>query len=172
MERKKLAEEIYQVAYLRGDFLLRSGKRSNEYFDKYRFEANPVLLAAIADKMKPLLPKTTEVLAGLELGGVPLATALSLQTQLPCSFVRKAAKNYGTQRICEGADVNGKQLVVIEDVITTGGQVIESVTELRKAGAKVEHVLCVIDRSDDQGAKLKAHGLTFLPLFQMRELLP
>ena len=159
-----LAYRINAAARLTGTFTLRSGQIATEYFDKYRFEADPTLLADIAAAMVPLLPSGTDVLAGLELGGVPIATALSLRTGIPAAFVRKQAKAYGTARLAEGADVAGKRVTVIEDVITTGGQVVISAGDLRSLGALVEHVVCVIDRSPDQGAALAAAGLAMTSL--------
>lgn len=166
--RTQLAKSIYDKAYLTGHFKLRSGQTSNEYFDKYRFESDPRLLSQIAEQLAPLIPAGTEVLAGLELGGVPIATALSLKTGLPVVFVRKAAKEYGTCQIAEGGDFKGKKVTVIEDVVTTGGQVLLSVQDLRSGGAIVENVLCVILRGDD--SKLKEIGLKLSTLFTMEEL--
>lgn len=168
MTREELARQIFKTAYLTGTFKLRSGTTSHEYFDKYRFESDPRLLAAIADQLAPLIPQGTEVLAGLELGGVPIATALSLKTGIPAVFVRKEAKAYGTCRIAEGADFKGKRVCVVEDVVTTGGQVLLSAEDLRKEGAQLNHVLCVILRGDD--SKLKAADLQLRPLFTMEEL--
>lgn len=168
MTHKELATEIYKTAYLRGEFKLRSGTTSNEYFDKYRFEANPRLLAAIAKELAPLIPAGTEVLAGLEMGGIPVATALSLETGIPALFVRKKAKDYGTCQFAEGLDFKEKKCLVIEDVVTTGGQVLLSTEDLRKAGAIVENVLCVIHRG--QGNPLEAAKLGLKPLFTMEEL--
>ncbi len=168
MTRDELARQIFKTAYLTGTFKLRSGTTSHEYFDKYRFESDPRLLAAIAEHLAPLIPQGTEVLAGLELGGVPIATALSLRTGIPAVFVRKEAKAYGTCRIAEGADFKGKKVTVIEDVITTGGQVLLSAEDLRKEGAILKDVLCVILRGDD--SKLTAVDLRLQPLFTMEEL--
>ena len=168
MTREELARQIFKTAYLTGTFKLRSGTTSHEYFDKYRFESDPRLLAAIADQLAPLIPQGTEVLAGLELGGVPIATALSLKTGIPAVFVRKEAKAYGTCRIAEGADFKGKRVCVVEDVVTTGGQVLLSAEDLRKEGDQLNHVLCVILRGDD--SKLKAADLQLRPLFTMEEL--
>jgi orotate phosphoribosyltransferase len=170
MDRAELAHRIYTVSHLTGEFTLRSGVVSHEYFDKYRFEADPVLLADIAAALVPLLPVDTEVLAGLELGGVPIATALSLRTGIPAAFVRKEAKTYGTAQLAEGADVSGKRVTVIEDVITTGGQVMISAGQLRALGAIVDHVVCVIDRSPDHGAALAAEGLTMVALLTRAQL--
>jgi orotate phosphoribosyltransferase len=105
MNREHLAEAIASVATLRGHFTLRSGATAREYFDKYRFESDPVLLRSIAGHLALLIPRETELLAGLELGGVPIATALALHTGLPAIFVRKRAKDYGTCQLAEGASV-------------------------------------------------------------------
>lgn len=149
-----LVAEINTIARLEGDFLLRSGQRATEYFDKYRFEAEPALLAAVAAHLEPMIPADTEMLAGLELGGVPLATALSLRTGIPAVFVRKEAKTYGTARLAEGGDIKGRKLLIVEDVVTSGGQVAISTGQLRELGAIVEVALCVIDRSGGEIAAL------------------
>lgn len=169
-ELDALADKINAVSRLTGTFTLRSGQIATEYFDKYRFEAQPVLLAEIAEALAPLVPADTEVLAGLEMGGIPIATALSLRTGIPAAFVRKEAKKYGTARLAEGADVAGKVLTVVEDVITTGGQVLISTDDLRSLGALVGDVICVIDRSPDGGAILAEHGLTMHALLTRAQL--
>jgi orotate phosphoribosyltransferase len=165
-----LADEINAVARLTGTFTLRSGQIATEYFDKYRFEAQPVLLARIAAALAPLIPAGTEVLAGLEMGGIPIATALSLHTGIPAAFVRKEAKRYGTAQLAEGASVVGRVVTVVEDVITTGGQVVISTNDLRALGANVTDVLCIIDRSPDRGAALTAVGLTMHALLTRAQL--
>ena len=165
-----LADTINAVSRLTGTFTLRSGQIATEYFDKYRFEAQPDLLAQIAAALAPMVPEGTEVLAGLEMGGIPIATALSLHTGIPAAFVRKRAKEYGTARLAEGADIEGKVVTVVEDVITTGGQVVISTNDLRERGAIVQHVLCVIDRSPDGGAALTAEGLTMHALLTRAQL--
>ncbi|MGE5551643.1 MAG: orotate phosphoribosyltransferase [Bacteroidota bacterium] len=170
MDRIELARKIYQVSYLQGTFKLRSGQISHEYFDKYLFESDPELLRAIAARMRPLIPKDTEVLAGLEMGGIPIATALSLETGLPLLLVRKKAKDYGTCKVAEGQDHGGKKVCVIEDVVTTGGQIILSTQDLRKSGAVVTHVMCVILRNEEGRANLKQEGLELIPLYSMKEL--
>ena len=170
MSLDQLADRINAVSRLTGTFTLRSGQVATEYFDKYRFEALPDLLGEIADAMVPLIPLGTEVLAGLEMGGIPIATALSMRTGIPAAFVRKEAKRYGTARLAEGTDVVGRSVTVVEDVITTGGQVVISTNELRSLGARVGHVVCVIDRSTDQGAALSAEGLTMHALLTRAQL--
>jgi orotate phosphoribosyltransferase len=164
LDRKDLAQAIYKISHLKGEFKLRSGLVSNEYFDKYRFESRPQLLKSIAKHMTSLIPSNTEILAGLEMGGIPVATALSLETGLPCLFVRKEAKTYGTCQFAEGIEFAGKNVCIIEDVITTGGQVIESTQDLRNAGAKVQTVLCVIYRGKEN--QLSSHNLEMKPLYR------
>ena len=170
VDRLELATRINDVCRLTGRFELRSGQISDQYFDKYLFEADPVLLGAVADLAARLIPDGTEVLAGLELGGIPVATALSLVTGLPAAFVRKAAKPYGTTKLAEGASVEGRRVLVVEDVITTGGQVVQSTDQLREQGAKVEQVLCVIDRSGGNHTALTEASLTMRSLFTSQEL--
>jgi orotate phosphoribosyltransferase len=167
-----LAQRIYQAAYLTGEFVLRSGRTATEYFDKYQFEADPALLDAVAEAMVPLVPPDTEVLAGLELGGIPVVTALGRHTGLPCAFVRKAAKDYGTRRLAEGAEIAGRRVLVVEDVVTSGGQIVLSTKELRALGADVRTALCVIDR--DQGGReaLRQAGLDLVSLLTADDLHP
>lgn len=166
MNRQELATHIYNACHLKGDFLLRSGQRSNEYFDKYRFESQPDILRNIAIQLKPLIPEGTEVLAALEMGGIPIGTALSLETGLPCAFIRKEAKEYGTCQFAEGVDLQNKKICIIEDVVTSGGQVLLSAADLRKIGARTENVICVINRGGEPAEeKLKAAGLKLTALF-------
>ncbi len=169
MHKKELAQKIFETAHLTGEFKLRSGLVSQEYFDKYRFEARPDLLSEIALHMRSLIPPETQALAALEMGGIPIATALSLLTGLPCVFVRKEAKKYGTCKLAEGLEIKDLKLCVIEDVITTGGQVILSAMDLRSIGAQVTDVLCVIHRGGGE-EKLKEIGLKLQALFNMDEL--
>ncbi len=167
MTHQELAQEIYRIAHLKGDFLLRSGQKSNEYFDKYRFESNPKILKEIAKQLAPKIPTGTEILAALEMGGIPIGTALSLETGIPCAFVRKKAKDYGTCKFAEGPDMKEKQVTIIEDVITSGGQVLLSASDLREMGAIVNNVLCVIHRGGDNAEnKLHDAGLKLTPLFK------
>jgi orotate phosphoribosyltransferase len=142
-----LAADVDACCRLTGEFTLRSGQVSHEYFDKYLFEARPDLLRRVAAQMVSLLPDDAELLGGLELGGIPLATAVSLSTGRPALFVRKKAKEYGTCKLAEGPEVEGRRVVLVEDVITTGGAVRDATRALRDAGAVVETVVCAIDRS-------------------------
>jgi orotate phosphoribosyltransferase len=170
MDRDGLARTIYERTHLTGEFLLRSGAKSTEYFDKYLFESDPELLRTIGDALVPLLPTGTEALAGLELGGVPLATIVSQLTGLPALFVRKEAKSYGTCRLAEGGDVGGRRLTVVEDVVTSGGQVVASCGDLRDRGAIVEHAVCVIDRESGGAKNLTDIDVELHALFTMSEL--
>ncbi|MEW9533294.1 orotate phosphoribosyltransferase [Microbispora sp. NPDC049125] len=170
MSRSELAHRIHAVSHLTGDFVLRSGRTTTEYFDKYRFEGDPVLLDAIAESLATLVPTSTEVLAGLEMGGIPVVTALSRHTGLPCAFVRKQAKPYGTCRLAEGADIVGRRVLVVEDVVTSGGQIVLSSTELRALGADVREALCVIDREQGGAEALAAQGMALLSLLTATDL--
>ena len=170
MQRPELAKAIFDRAHLTGSFKLRSGKISSEYFDKYQFESDPRLLAAIASHLAPLVPRDSKYLGALEMGGIPVATALSLHTGIPVIFVRKQAKDYGTCKFAEGPSIQGEKICLIEDVITTGGQVVTSAGDLRGDGAIINSVLCVIDRSEGRHEPLTAAGLELFPLFTMAEL--
>ncbi len=172
MDRDALARAIYDTAHLTGHFVLRSGATSTEYFDKYLFEADPGRRRASAAARAPLVPEGTEALAGLELGGVPLAVALSQVTGLPTLFVRKEAKSYGTAKLAEGGDIDGRAITVVEDVITSGGQVITSCGDLRARGADIRGVLCVIDRQAGGPEAMAAEDLPLQALFTMDQLTP
>ena len=149
---------------------MRSGRVADEYFDKYQFEADPALLGELADAMAPLVPVGTEVLAGLEMGGIAVVTALGQRTGLPCAFVRKAAKPYGTARLAEGAGVSGRRVLVVEDVVTSGRQIAISASQLRDLGAEVGHALCVIDRQEGGAAALAKEGISLHALLSREEL--
>ena len=169
-DRKELGRRIVEKATLHGEFLLRSGATSNIYFDKYLFEADPDMLREITRAMSELLPEEGEVLAGLEMGGIPLATMIGQHTGLPCLFVRKKAKEYGTCRLAEGGELEGRKLVIIEDVVTSGGQILLSAAELQARGAEIVGVLCVIDREAGGSENLLEKGLELRPLYRMSEL--
>jgi len=156
----ELARRVYDACHLNGTFTLRSGRTATEYFDKYRFEADPILLEAVAQRMAPLIPGSTEVLAGLEMGGIAIVTVLSRITGLPAAFIRKQAKPYGTARLAEGAEVEGREVTVIEDVVTSGGQIVLSTRDLRALDATVSLAVCAIDREEGGAEALSAEGLT------------
>ena len=165
-----LARRVYECAHITGTFTLRSGAVSHEYFDKYLFEADPSLLREVCEAMAPLVPAGIDALAGLELGGVPIATVLSQVTGVPARLVRKEAKSYGTAKLAEGGEIQGNRLCVVEDVVTSGGQIVMSCNDLRAAGAEIAGVLCAIDRESGGAENLKDEGLELVPLFTMSEL--
>jgi orotate phosphoribosyltransferase len=154
-----LARDIDSRCRLTGEFTLRSGQVASEYFDKYLFETDPDLLARVAAAMVALVPEGTDLLGGLEMGGIPIVTVLSAQSRLPALFVRKQAKTYGTCKLAEGPEVSGRRITLVEDVITTGGAVRDATRALRAAGATVETVVCAIDRSPGADNPLADVGL-------------
>lgn len=170
MDRTHLIADVNAACRLSGQFQLRSGQRSQEYFDKYLFEADPALLKRVCHAMAPLIPSNTELLGGLELGGVPIATVLSQLTGLPAVFVRKEAKSYGTCRLAEGADVAGRAVTLIEDVITTGGAVRNAAVALRSDSAAVSTVICAIDRRPESGSLLDDVSVAVLAVMTKDEL--
>ena len=167
---EELVQKIAAIATLEGTFTLRSGKVSHTYFDKYRFEGTPELLKPLAVEMAKLLPAETEIIAGLELGGVPLVTAISLETGLPAAFVRKEAKTYGTCRAIEGQDVDGKQVTFIEDVITTGGAVTDAYQLATAEGAQILAVVCAIWRGEGTPQIKNTPNLSVRPAFTRAQL--
>lgn len=171
LDRPALAARL-QTCHLAGRFRLRSGQIADHYFDKYLFESDPELLAAVAALATPLVPSNTELLAGLELGGIALSTALSLRTGLPQVLVRKEAKAHGTAKRIEGCDVAGLNTLAVEDVVTTGGQIVASAEALRLAGAIVETAFCVVDRRTQSSEPdiLFAAGIALRSLFVATDL--
>ncbi len=165
-----LVADIDAICRLTGEFTLRSGQQATEYFDKYLFEAEPQLLLRVAREMVDLLPADTELLGGLELGGVPIATMVSSLTGTPALFVRKEAKTYGTCKLAEGPEVAGRRITLIEDVITTGGAVRDATNALRERGAIVEVVVCAIDRSPEGQNPLADVGLEVRPVLTKAQL--
>lgn len=170
MTRQELAAAIYKASHVEGQFRLRSGITSHQYFDQYQFESDPHLLRAVGEALIALIPPETEVFAGLELGGVPIATVLGQLTGLSVVFVRRTAKEYGTCRLAEGGPISGRRLLIVEDVVTSGGQIIESARALRALGGRVEAALCVIDRESGGLDALAADGIDLRSLFRMTEL--
>ncbi|MBE5477731.1 orotate phosphoribosyltransferase [Mycobacteroides abscessus] len=170
MDRANLAVDVNAACRLSGQFQLRSGQLSNEYFDKYQFEADPSLLKRVSQAMVPLIPPDTDLLGGLELGGVPIAVVLSQITGLPTVFVRKEAKKYGTCRLAEGGSVAGRTVTLIEDVITTGGAVRNAALALRGDNAAVSTVICAIDRRPEAGSALDDISMAVLAVMTKSEL--
>lgn len=166
----ELGQDLVHAAYLRGNFVLRSGLTSNYYFDKYLFETKPSILRRLAAFMAEMVPPGVDRIAGPELGAVPLATAISLELGLPFIIVKKAQKGYATTKQVEGELYPGERVLVVEDVVTTGSQAIESGTILRRVSAVVTDVLVVIDREEGAAQNLAAEGYQLRTLFRRRDL--
>jgi orotate phosphoribosyltransferase len=164
-----LASRIREAALLEGDFVLSSGKKSRVYVDKYLFSTEPDLLRDLAHEISARLPTGTQRLAGVELGAVPLVTAVALHSNIPYSIVRKATKEYGTSNRIEGrAFEAGERITLIEDVVTTGAQALKSAAALEEAGAKVLWLLAVLDRREEDSTRLGNYP--FGALFRMEDL--
>ena len=174
MSHPQLGEALREAAYLEGDFVLRSGRRSRYYLDKYRFETRPDLLGAlgtaIAAAVREHEPDAAR-LAGPELGAVALAAAASLAGGLPFLIVRSQAKEYGTANRLEGVYEEGECVCLVEDVVTSGGAALEAVQALREAGLVVRTAVCVVDREEGGVDELARHGVRMRPLFRASELL-
>jgi len=169
-----LAAALVEHAYLEGDFLLRSGKRSRYYLDKYRFETRPELLRPLGERIAAAVCEhagDATRLAAPELGAVALATAASLESGLPFLIVRKEAKEYGTANRLEGTYDAGESVCLVEDVVTSGGALLESVVALREAGLVVHTAVCVVDREEGGADALARHAVRLRPLFRAGELL-
>jgi orotate phosphoribosyltransferase len=165
---------LREHAYLEGDFVLRSGKRSRYYLDKYRFETQPDVLEALGERIARAVEEyepDAVRLAGPELGAVALAAAGSLASGLPFLIVRKSAKEYGTSKRVEGAYEEGERVCVIEDVVTSGGALLEAVEALREAGLTVVTAVCVVDREEGGAEALAAHGVRLYAIFHAADLL-
>ncbi|MEN3342909.1 MAG: orotate phosphoribosyltransferase [Actinomycetota bacterium] len=174
MSRDPLAAAIVEHAYLEGDFLLRSGKRSRYYLDKYRFETRPDLLGPIGERLAASVREhaaDATRLAGPELGAVALAAAASLESGLPFLIVRKDAKEYGTAKQVEGPYEPGECVCLVEDVVTSGGALLHSVAALRRAGLVVHTAVCVVDREEGGADALARHAVRLRPLFRAGDLL-
>ncbi len=170
MDRQKLAEQLRSVALLEGEFTLRSGRKSSYYFDKYRFETCPELLDAVARELMAMLPPCADRLAGAELGGVPLVTAVALRTGMPFVIVRKESKGYGTENRIEGVMEKGEHVVLVEDVATTAGAALKAIGALREAGAGKVSVLLVLDRQEGAEEAFREAGVTYQALFTSESL--
>ena len=170
ISRQELAKKIFEISHLKGEFRLRSGAVSNEYFDKYLFEAKPVLLQQIAQAMSAHVPSKVDALAGLDLGGYPLPLCYPKSLAFLRFSCAKLQRSMGRAKLAEGGEVAGRTLVVVEDVVTSGGQILLSTRELRKLGAHVTHVMCVIDREAGGTENLAQENLQLHSLFTMSEL--
>ena len=170
MTREALAARIAQTALLRGEFTLRSGRKSHYYLDKYLFSTQPDILAALGQLFAGRLTHPVNKLAGAELGGIPLVTAAALASALPCVFIRNQKKAYGTAKQLEGKLGQGDQVALLEDVSTTGGQILQAAKVIEAQGAKIVKIISTIDREEGARDNIQAAGYTFETLFTKTDL--
>lgn len=180
VDRAALARSIAEAALLRGSFTLRSGRTSSYYLDKYLFSTRPEVLAPLAELFAERIAALTkragiasgrpDRLAGAELGGIPLVTAASLRTGIPCLFIRNAKKDYGTAKQLEGAIQPGQSVILLEDVATTAGQALEAVKVLQGLQANVLGVIATIDRQEGATENMRVAGVPFEALFTKADL--
>ena len=171
-ELAELAREMKAVALLEGDFVLRSGKRSHYYFDKYLFECEPAILRRLGAELARLIPAGTQRLACPELGAVLLGGAVSMETGIPMCIVRKEAKEYGTSRGIEGRLVPGERVCLVEDVLTTGGAALAAAEKVRAAGGEIVGLVGVLDREEGAAENLARAGIPFHPLLRRADVIP
>jgi orotate phosphoribosyltransferase len=170
MTRDELARRIADVALLRGEFLLRSGRKSNYYLDKYLFETQPDILKALGEMFAAKIPPQIDRIAGAELGAVALAAVTAMACGKPFVIIRNQKKDYGTSKLVEGTLKAGDNVMIVEDVLTTGGQVLEAARSLTDAGAKVAGIISVIDRLEGARANIESAGYVFQSLFTTHDL--
>ena len=174
MTDAELARRLREHAYLEGDFVLRSGKRSRYYLDKYRFETRPDLLGALGERLgarvREIAPGASRI-AGPELGAIALAAAASLSSGLPFLIVRKAAKEYGTERLLEGEFAAGEEVCLVEDVVTSGGAAANAIDALREAGLDCRAAVCVVDREEGGADALARKAVRLHALFRAQDVI-
>jgi orotate phosphoribosyltransferase len=172
MDHAALAKRVKEVALLEGDFTLRSGKKSKFYFDKYLFETQPDVLEAMGREIARRLPADTQRIAGPELGAVALAAAASLASRVPFFIVRNAKKEYGTAKVIEGKLLPGERVVLVEDIVTTGGQVVEAIKNIAAAGAVVTKVIVALDRLEGgrENIVAAAPGVAYEPILTKADM--
>lgn len=170
LSREHLAKRIAEVALLRGNFTLRSGRTSTYYLDKYRFETQPDILAALGEMFAATMPPETDRIAGPELGAVALAAAAGMAAGKPFVIVRNKKKDYGSAKQVEGVLNKGDRIVIVEDILTTGGQVIEAAHTLQEMGATVLKIVGVIDRQEGARENVEQAGFVFESLFTVDQL--
>lgn len=170
MDEKELVRLLMETSYLEGDFTLRSGRKSHYLIDKYGFETRPELLREVSRRLADMLPEGVDRLAGVELGGVPLVTAVALQSGLPFVIVKKQRKGYGSDQLIEGELESGEHIVLMEDVTTTGGTACKAAETLREAGAGRVSVLTVVDRQEGAEKTFREADVPYSALFTRESL--
>ena len=174
MNDEQLGQSLVEHGYLEGDFVLRSGKRSKFYFDKFRFETQPDVLEALGQRLAREVAELEPDAARLAcpvLGAVVLAASASLASRLPFVIVRDKAKEYGTANRIEGAFEPGDRVCLVEDVVTSGGALAQAVGALREAGLECRTAVCVVDREEGGVDALARVGVRLHPLFRASSLL-
>ncbi len=170
MDKTQLVKRVKETSYLEGDFVLRSGKRSTYYMDKYLFETQPDVLRALGQAFGEHLTPDVTLIAGAELGGVALAAATAMETDTPWIIVRNSKKGYGTGKMVEGVLKAGDVVLLVEDIATTGGQVLEAAKIIVEAGATVKKIVCVIDRKQGARENIEQAGFVFDSLMTKEDL--
>ncbi len=170
MTREQLIKRIKAVAYLEGDFILRSGKRSKYYLDKYLFETQPDILKALGVEFAKYVTPDVTLIAGAELGGIALAAACAMEAGKPWIIVRNSKKDYGTGKLIEGVIKKGDVVLLVEDIATTGGQVLEAAKVITEAGGKIKKIVATIDRKQGAEENITAAGYKFESLFTKLDL--
>ena len=170
MTRNELIKRIKETAYLEGDFILRSGKRSKYYLDKYLFETKPDILETLGKEFAKHMTDDVTLIAGAELGGVALAAAAAMATGKDWIIVRNSKKDYGTGKLVEGTLQAGDVVLLVEDIATTGGQVLEAAKVITDAGATVKKIVAVIDRKQGAGENIAQAGYAFESILTKTDL--
>jgi len=170
LDKQTLLLRIKALSYLEGDFTTRAGKKTSYYIDKYLFETQPDVLSALAQHFLPLMPASCTLIAAPELGAVSIAAVLSTAIDKPFVIVRKETKAYGTQRLLEGIYSKSDSVVIVEDVLTTGGAALRSADILRQTGMVVTHIIGVINREEGAFENIRAAGIEPVALFTASEL--
>jgi orotate phosphoribosyltransferase len=168
--KTELARRVKETAYLEGDFILRSGKRSKYYLDKYLFETHPDILRALGQEFAKRLTPDVTLIAGAELGGVALAAATAMESGKPWIIVRNSKKDYGTGKLIEGTIKKGDVVLLVEDIATTGGQVLEAAKVITEAGATVKKIVATIDRKQGARENIEKAGHVFESLLTKEDL--
>lgn len=170
MTKQELAKKVKEASYLEGDFVLRSGKRSKYYLDKYLFETKPEILKALGAEFSKHVTADVTLIAGAELGGVALAAATAMESGKNWIIVRNSKKDYGTSKMVEGILKAGDVVLLVEDIATTGGQVLEAAKIITEAGAKVKKIVAVIDRKQGARENITSAGYDFESILTKEDL--